>query len=91
MPDHATPLAPPPPPASDAEAVADGATPRPGGRRLYRSHDRMLGGVCGGLAEYLDIDPAVVRLLFVASLLLPGPQVLAYLVAWLVIPPRPVR
>jgi phage shock protein PspC (stress-responsive transcriptional regulator) len=59
-------------------------------KRLYRSrNNRLLGGVCGGIAEYFRWDPTLVRLLFVASLLLPGPQVVAYLVAWIVIPPEP--
>jgi phage shock protein C len=57
------------------------------GRRLYRSeHDRMLAGVCGGLGEYFDVDPTIVRLVFVASIFLPGPQVIAYLAAWLIVP-----
>lgn len=55
-------------------------------RRLTRSRDRWLGGVCGGLAEYVGLDPAVVRVLFVASMLLPGPQVLLYAVLWFVMP-----
>ena len=56
-------------------------------KRLYRSRtSRLLGGVCGGIAEYFGWDPTLVRLAFVASLLLPGPQLLLYLVAWIVIP-----
>ena len=70
------------------------AGPRPRGqhapRRLYRSrHDRMIGGVCGGLAAYLNVGPSLVRLLTLASLVLPGPQVLAYLIAWIVVPEEP--
>jgi len=58
-------------------------------KRLYRSSThRMIAGVCGGLAEYFGIDPAIVRLgyiiLSVASAAFPG--ILVYLVAWLVIP-----
>ena len=55
-------------------------------KRLTRSGDRWIGGVCGGLADYSGLDPALVRVLFVASLLLPGPQVLIYVVLWLVMP-----
>ena len=47
---------------------------------------RLAGGVCAGLARRFDMSPTVVRLLFVASMLLPGPQILAYLVLWIVIP-----
>jgi len=56
-------------------------------RRLTRSRDRMLGGVAGGLAEYFDFDPTVMRLLIVLAVLLSGGAViLAYLVMWIVIP-----
>ena len=55
-------------------------------RRLVRSGDRWIGGVAGGVANYFGVDPTLVRILFAASLLLPGPQVLLYLILWLVIP-----
>ena len=59
-------------------------------RRLYRSRqDRFLGGVCGGLATYLDVDPTVVRLIAVATILLPGPSIIAYLIAWVIVPEEP--
>jgi phage shock protein PspC (stress-responsive transcriptional regulator) len=55
--------------------------------RLTRSKsDRVLGGVCGGLGEYFDIDPTLIRLGFVAALLFAGSGPILYLVAWLVIP-----
>ncbi|SFG77832.1 phage shock protein C (PspC) family protein [Desulfotomaculum arcticum] len=58
-------------------------------KRLHRSStNSMIAGVCGGLAEYLGIDPVIVRLgyviLSIASVAFPG--ILVYLVAWLVIP-----
>ena len=54
---------------------------------LYRPRDdRMIAGVCSGIARRFNIDPAIVRILFVASLFLPGPQILIYLVAWLLMP-----
>ncbi len=53
--------------------------------KLTRSKsNRILGGVCGGLGEYFDIDPTLFRLGFV--LLIGGPGPLAYLIAWLIIP-----
>ncbi|GAA3957121.1 hypothetical protein GCM10022231_15320 [Gordonia caeni] len=79
-----TPDAAPSPAASPpaGPAAAEGA-----GRRLTRSRsDRMLGGVCGGLARYFGIDATWVRIAFVVSVILPGPQVLLYLLLWLVIP-----
>ncbi len=49
-------------------------------------HGRVLAGVCAGLGERFGLTPNVVRLLFVLSCLLPGPQLLVYLVLWLVMP-----
>ena len=55
-------------------------------RQLRRSRqDKVLAGVCGGLARYLAIDPVVIRVLMVV-LILAGVGVLAYIVAWIVIP-----
>ncbi len=59
--------------------------------RLYRSRtDRMIGGVCGGLGKYLNIDPTIVRLIFVLALLLGGHGLLVYLVLLLVVPEEPL-
>jgi len=59
-------------------------------RKLYRSRsDRMVGGVAGGLAEYLNIDATVVRLLFVFFALAGGPGLLVYLVMLIVVPEEP--
>jgi phage shock protein C len=57
-------------------------------RTLRRSRtDRMLGGVCGGFARYLGIDPVVARVLYVlGTLVTGGALVLAYLVFWIVMP-----
>lgn len=67
-----------------------GMSPSAPGRRLYRSRtDRMLGGVAGGLAEYLEVDSTLVRLAFVALFFAAGAGFLAYLIAWLVIPKEP--
>ncbi len=54
---------------------------------LYRPSDnRVIAGVCSGIARRFGIDPTIVRILFVASLLLPGPQILIYLAAWVLMP-----
>ena len=47
---------------------------------------RVIAGVCAGLARRFDMSPTTVRLLFLISCILPGPQFIAYLVMWLVIP-----
>jgi phage shock protein PspC (stress-responsive transcriptional regulator) len=57
--------------------------------RLYRSeNDKMLGGVCGGIAAYLRIDSSIVRILFAFLTLGFGTGILVYLVLWVVLPPR---
>ncbi len=54
---------------------------------LYRPRDnRVIAGVCSGIARRFGIDPTIVRIIFVASLLLPGPQILIYLAAWVLMP-----
>jgi phage shock protein C len=54
---------------------------------LVRSRDnRVIAGVCAGIARRFGWSPGTVRLLFVLSCLLPGPQVLLYLVLWIVMP-----
>lgn len=59
-------------------------------RKLYRSRtDSKIGGVCGGLGEFLGLDPTVVRLTFVLLALMGGHGILIYLIMWLVMPPAP--
>jgi phage shock protein PspC (stress-responsive transcriptional regulator) len=64
-----------------------------GRSQLYRSTDnRRLGGVCGGIAEYLSLDATVIRVAWVVLAIVPGAivfGVLAYLVAWFIMPTRP--
>lgn len=57
--------------------------------RLHRSEtQRMIAGVCGGLAETVDADPTIVRLIAVLLLLTGGIAIPLYLVAWFILPPR---
>ena len=59
-------------------------------KRVYRSKkNKMLAGVCGGIAEYFDVDPVLVRLLFVMLALMGFAGIILYLVAWLIIPESP--
>ncbi|MBS7289779.1 MAG: PspC domain-containing protein [Bacteroidales bacterium] len=56
-------------------------------KRLYKSrNDRMIAGVCGGIGEYFDIDPTLIRILWVTLLFMAGGGLVAYLIAWIVIP-----
>jgi phage shock protein PspC (stress-responsive transcriptional regulator) len=55
--------------------------------RLTRPRNgRWIAGVCAGLARRFNMSPATVRLLFILSCLLPGPQVLIYLALWIIMP-----
>ena len=59
-------------------------------KRLYRSRkDYMIAGVCGGIAEYFDVDSTLVRLLTVLVVLLGGAGIIVYLIAWIIIPKNP--
>ncbi len=59
-------------------------------KKLYRSvTDKMLAGVCGGLAEYFSIDPVIVRLIFVLAVIFGGSGILAYIILWIIIPQKP--
>ena len=53
---------------------------------LSRPRNRVIAGVCAGLAKRFGIGTGVVRLLFVLSILLPGPQVLLYIALWILMP-----
>ena len=58
-------------------------------KRLYRSREKRVGGVCGGIAEYFNIDPTIVRLIWAISIFAYGTGLLAYLICWIVIPEDP--
>ena len=59
-------------------------------KKLYRIRDgRKLAGVCGGLGEYFEIDPTLVRLAWVLLIFLGGSGILAYIIAALSIPEKP--
>jgi phage shock protein C len=60
-------------------------------RKLYRSQsNRMIAGVCGGLGDYLSLDPVFIRLFFVLLTLGQGAGVLIYLILWFVLPSQDV-
>jgi len=49
---------------------------------------RVIAGVCAGLARRFGWDPTLVRVIFILSMFLPGPQVLIYIVLWVAVPPE---
>ncbi|HLD83483.1 MAG TPA: PspC domain-containing protein [archaeon] len=57
-------------------------------KKLYRSRtNRILGGVCGGIGEYFNVDANIVRLLFLIS----GAGIMIYAIAWILIPEEPAK
>jgi phage shock protein PspC (stress-responsive transcriptional regulator) len=72
--------------AGNTEGASTVYPPQP--KRLYRSEkDKVIGGVCGGLAEYFGIDASVVRIVAVLLLFIPPfPALLAYIIMWIILP-----
>ena len=59
-------------------------------KKLYRSREnRIIGGVCGGIAEYFDIDPVLIRIIAVLTIFANGIGIIAYIIAWIIIPQNP--
>ena len=60
-------------------------------KRVYRSTtNKVVGGVCGGLGEYFEVDPVLVRVITVLLFFATGFGILAYIIAWIIIPKRPL-
>ena len=58
-------------------------------KKLYRSSkNKVLAGVCGGIGEYLDVDPVIIRLLWLLFALGMGTGIIVYIIAWLIIPKK---
>lgn len=58
-------------------------------KRLMRSKDKKIAGVCAGLGDYFDLDPTIVRILFVIVFFAGGASLLAYLIMWIAMPVEP--
>ncbi len=75
--------------AATPSGVAPAAAPV---KRLTRSSiDKKIAGVCGGHAEYFDLDPTLVRVVWLLLVLFGGTGVLAYLILWIALPVAPAR
>ncbi|MGB8656936.1 MAG: PspC domain-containing protein [Candidatus Zixiibacteriota bacterium] len=60
------------------------------GKKLYRSRtNSMIAGICGGLGEYLNVDPTILRIVAVLLVFADGVGFLAYIVGWIIVPRRP--
>lgn len=58
-------------------------------KKLYRSkNNRVIAGICGGIGEYFDIDPTIIRLLWVLFTFMGGSGIIAYIICWIVIPEK---
>jgi phage shock protein C len=55
-------------------------------KRLTRSKEKMVAGVCAGIASYIKIDPTIIRILFVIIAFAGGASVLAYIILWIIVP-----
>ncbi len=59
-------------------------------KRIYRSKkDKAIAGVCGGIGEYLNIDPTIIRIFWAASIFAGGFGIFAYILCWIIIPENP--
>lgn len=60
-------------------------------KKLYRSKkNRIIAGVCGGIGEYFNVDPTLIRLLWLLiSVMSAGSGIIAYIIAWIIIPEEP--
>ncbi len=59
-------------------------------KRIYRNtQDKIIAGVCSGVGEYLDLDPVLVRVIWLIAVLGFGTGILAYILAWIFIPKKP--
>jgi phage shock protein C len=74
--------------ASDAPPGTAYAPP-PARRLMRSSRDKKLGGVCAGLADYFDLDPTIVRVVWLLSVLFAGTGLLVYIILWIVLPVAP--
>ena len=76
--------------AADPAAAAPPPAAAPPVKRLMRSsRDKKIGGVCAGLADYFDLDPTIVRVVWLLAIFLGGTGFLLYLVLWIVLPLAP--
>lgn len=75
-----------------ADAPGPAVTAAPPAKRLMRSsRNKKIGGVCAGLADYFDLDPTIVRVVWLLTILFAGTGFLVYLILWIVLPLAPAE
>ncbi|GAC1688286.1 MAG: hypothetical protein PVS2B2_27050 [Candidatus Acidiferrum sp.] len=79
--------------AKQPQTGSAGVSPAPAhSKKLMRSStDKKIGGVCAGLADYFDLDPTIIRLVWVLAFFFGGAGGLVYLVLWIVLPEAPAQ
>jgi phage shock protein C len=75
--------------AADTAAPAPSYSPPPAKRLMRSSRDKKIAGVCAGLADYFDLDPTIVRVVWLLSVLFAGTGFLVYIILWIVLPLAP--
>jgi len=77
--------------AKQPETPAPGLSPATGGKKklMRSSTDKKIAGVCAGLADYSDMDPTIIRVLWLVAVLCAGTGILAYIILWIVLPLAP--
>lgn len=61
-------------------------------KRLYRNtNNKIIAGVCSGVGDYFNIDPVIIRLLWVILTIFGGAGLLVYIIAWIIIPEKPIQ
>lgn len=79
-------------PADFGECRAASSQPQEHAHKLYRSRtNRSIGGVCGGLADYFDLDPTLIRLVTLGLIVFGGLSIWIYILLWIIIPEAPAR
>ena len=59
-------------------------------KRVYRSrNEKVIAGICGGLGEYFGVDPVLIRIVWVVTVICAGTGILAYILAWILFPKEP--
>jgi phage shock protein C len=77
--------------AKQPETPQPGLSPATGGKKklMRSSTDKKIAGVCAGLADYFDIDPTIVRVVWLLAVLCAGTGLLLYVILWIVLPLAP--
>ncbi len=77
--------------AKQAETPPPGLSPATGGKKklMRSSTDKKIAGVCAGLADYFDLDPTIVRVVWLLAVLCAGTGLLLYVILWIVLPLAP--